>query len=249
MEIPDVIGNSIVSYNLKRVIRQVAAKLIDNAAIDPLITNPSDLISILHQIALYATTYDGYGFDWLITQYKRGNFKIVDGPDFKEVLDQYFTLFVSKAHKSIFECKTIFEVKDRISEKLNNISLNEYIRNIKENEVIKIIDNDGIKILIPKTLEAAKIYGKGTKWCVAGEYYNSFYEYANAGTIYYILCNDEKFCLHLNKHNFMNSSNIPLSSYEVKFLNEKQGFKEFLRALDQNLEYLNYLRNELKFSW
>ena len=36
-------------------------------------------------------------------------------------------------------------------------------------EVEKVLENDRVLIVVPKTYEASKKYGKGTKWCISSE--------------------------------------------------------------------------------
>ena len=59
---------------------------------------------------------------------------------------------------------------------------------IKEDGAEKIYEDDRWFVVRPFTQEAAILYGKDTKWCsTITTSYNPFYDYLNAGTLYYII--------------------------------------------------------------
>jgi hypothetical protein len=70
----------------------------------------------------------------------------------------------------------------------------------------KVFENDEWLIVVPETEEAACYYGKGTKWCTAGNTNNQFDYYNRQGTLY-ILINkqdqSEKFQFHFESKQFM----------------------------------------------
>jgi hypothetical protein len=46
-----------------------------------------------------------------------------------------------------------------------NWSKRDRIRQIKQDETIHVYEDDDVKVIIPKTLESACLYGKGARWC------------------------------------------------------------------------------------
>ncbi len=62
-----------------------------------------------------------------------------------------------------------------------------------EKEIIRIYEDSSYTILIPKTEEAAILYGKGTRWCTAAtETRNYFNDYNEEGPLFIIIHKGEK---------------------------------------------------------
>ncbi len=64
-------------------------------------------------------------------------------------------------------------------------------------------------VLIPRDEEAACYYGRGTRWCTAGDSYNRFDYYAKQGDLYIIIPRQqaypgEKYQFHFESRQFMN---------------------------------------------
>lgn len=54
-------------------------------------------------------------------------------------------------------------------------------------QTIRLLDTEQYLVLIPKTKEAAQYYGKGTRWCTAGENYNYFDQYNRQGPLFIVI--------------------------------------------------------------
>jgi hypothetical protein len=234
MFLPDNFGNWVADYNRKKIIRQIAPKLIERIKQDPMAEH-LDLVSFLNELVKYATD-NGDGLDWLMNQYKYGKMKLADGPKFKEVLTNYFLLWNGFGHRYIFNYKTLDAIERAIQEKINNVPVNQLLREIKEKEIYRIVDDTDIKILIPLTHRAACIYGKGTKWCISGERndtYDWFEHYNKEGKIYIIILeNDEKFLIHVECNQFLNSSNLKPRVDELDRLSLNEKFLNFLDSIN-----------------
>jgi hypothetical protein len=50
-----------------------------------------------------------------------------------------------------------------------------------------LVDNEKFKVVIPETEEAAKVFGRGTRWCTAAEENNAFESYAQNGPLYIVM--------------------------------------------------------------
>lgn len=87
---------------------------------------------------------------------------------------------------------------------INNFnSVSEFITDIEEervkqvklgkDEIELVFDCDKFRVIVPKTYEAAKQYGRGTKWCVTDK--STYEEYTSEGMLYYLMIkgNDRKF--------------------------------------------------------
>ena len=70
-------------------------------------------------------------------------------------------------------------------------------------------------LLTPKTEEAAKYYGKNTRWCTAAENNNYFDQYNKDGPLY-ILINkkvpDEKYQFHFQTEQYMDSRDSAINA-------------------------------------
>ncbi len=65
---------------------------------------------------------------------------------------------------------------------------------------------DTIKVIVPKTQDAACHFGKGTRWCTAAEKsFNAFKTYHKQGPLYIIMTPDGKYQFHFPTHQFMNN--------------------------------------------
>jgi len=110
-------------------------------------------------------------------------------------------------------------------------------------------DNGSIVVYLIKTIEAAKYYGRRTKWCTAAEHNNMFDAYERKGNLYIIQIKlgekqTEKYQLHIEYNEFKNEQN------------EDKDITEFIKDVSQIFRhetflewfYKNYLFNLLKFS-
>ncbi len=85
------------------------------------------------------------------------------------------------------------------------------------NQASLLINNNRIKVLIPKTIEASMFFGKGTRWCTAANNNNAFEHYTVDGPLYIIIIknSNEKYQVHLESEQFMNSNDDELDSEQI----------------------------------
>jgi hypothetical protein len=77
----------------------------------------------------------------------------------------------------------------------------------------KVFENNEWLIVVPETEEAACYYGKGTKWCTAGDRNNQFNHYHGQGRLYIIINKQdpsEKFQFHFEAKQFMDVMDRPI---------------------------------------
>jgi len=88
----------------------------------------------------------------------------------------------------------------------------------KSGQAVLYKDIGQIKIVIPKTEEAAKYYGEGTKWCTAGDKDNQFDYYNEQGPLYDIIFRGYgiKWQFHFETAQFMDEQDQPLDPDLVK---------------------------------
>jgi len=101
----------------------------------------------------------------------------------KPIFDRFNKVQPSLKNKDIYNYKDLQELQASIQASTGK----EFERNIKQNEVKVIVNNDKVLVIEPLTVEASKKYGAGTKWCTAGENNNPFQEYFDMFTLVYFI--------------------------------------------------------------
>lgn len=164
-------GNKIVSK--ERFLKEVAVKLF--ADLDK--SDPTENKQYLN---------------WLINIFLAGNLPTEDFYKAHEVL----TLLNKNKDKLPVEQRNINSFTDipsiaAVVEKFNNTELTgaEKEKLIKLEGAEQVYDDENWKIIIPKTKDAACLYGKSTKWCTAatGNDYNRFEYYNKQGPLYILI--------------------------------------------------------------
>jgi hypothetical protein len=102
----------------------------------------------------------------------------------------------------------------------------------------KVFENSEWSIIVPETEESACYYGKGTKWCTAGNTNNQFNYYNRQGDLY-ILINkqdpSEKFQFHFESSQFMDVMDRQIDLGE--FFGDNDEVYEFFNKTIPNLEF------------
>ena len=111
-----------------------------------------------------------------------------------------------------------------------------------------IINDPGFSIIHLKTKEAACFYGKGTKWCTAGDSGNMFNHYNSEGPLYVILVDQggkqRKFQYHYESGSFMNERDESVGSSDIALLSKYPGWTKFLNM--EIKKYYEPIYNEIK---
>jgi len=126
---------------------------------------------------------------------------------------------------------------------------------IKSGQAVLYKDTGAIKIVIPKTEEAAKFYGRGTRWCTAGDNDNQFDYYNEQGPLYNIIFRGSgvKWQFHFETAQFMDEQDEPLDPDLVKPLNGL--FPEYMwmaaaSTMDEYGDGIRYIENPTeKMQW
>lgn len=148
---------------------------------------------------------------WLLKLYKQGKLKIEDLYKFKESLQAFHTYRNQLTKKDIMAYGDGNQLYDAVRQFIENpnqaTSHSDAIRRIKQ-DVEKVYEDSDWLILIPKTEEAAKYYGKGTRWCTAATNNNMFQYYNEDGPLYININKktNEKYQFHFESEQFMDSS-------------------------------------------
>lgn len=138
------------------------------------------------------------------------------------------------------DIQDFFEVVDEVKPKDEvSISLSQLDKQYKQ-EIDIWLDNENWKVVIPHTLNAASVYGKGTKWCTTMENGGSIDHYLQKGPLI-ILINkkadkdddsNHKYQFHFETNQFMNAKDGSIPSLN-DFLSNNQ---DVLYALVDNIK-------------
>jgi len=128
---------------------------------------------------------------WLLKLYSKKFLKLEDL--YKAI--EYLTLFEKVKHKLPLEDRDINKYKNLpdLYNKISPFKEVEIISNTEKDKMAKsegadkILDNNKWLIIIPKTEEAACLYGKETQWCTASKKDNRFDNYNRRGKLFIIV--------------------------------------------------------------
>ena len=60
---------------------------------------------------------------------------------------------------------------------INTAKKTKEIHSVAERDIFPVFENEFVRVFIPQTVEAARKYGFGTKWCIAAESNNEYNDY------------------------------------------------------------------------
>jgi len=157
--------------------------------------------------------------NWIMNIYLAGN--LLDEDIYK--INDYLTLFSKNKEKLPIEKRNVNSYNDLSSiysavskfEKDEEMSASEKEKLIKLEGAEQIYDSENWKVIIPKTKDAACLYGKSTKWCTASDgSSNRFSYYHNQGPLFIMInkkiANDrdvnKKMQFHFESNQFMDAA-------------------------------------------
>ena len=91
---------------------------------------------------------------------------------------------------------------------------------VKSKQAEILLNNDEWKVVIPKSEEAAKYYGRNTRWCTSSENNNMYLRYAEEGDLIIIIHkkDNQKFQLHFEANQYMNSKDEDINKEELELI-------------------------------
>lgn len=189
---------------------------------------------------------------WIIETFLRDGFLAEDGVKVRETLELFLAnqQRLDVAQRDIGSYKTLADlwiiVKRFHQTEEEDFSLSGKMK--KRNEMTKahresiiLLDQNDITIAVPLTIEAAKWWGRGTRWCTAADKDNAFYSYhEDAPLIVIDLKKDGKFQLFVDRSDFQftDANDSELSKATIK-----KHWKQFAPVLKWAIE-----RNAYAFS-
>lgn len=102
-----------------------------------------------------------------------------------------------------------------------------------------IINTPNFKVYEMLTEAACKLYGKGTKWCTAGDKDNQFDYYHKQGAIYVIMAGDRKFQIQMESNQFMDEQDLDVAEEgtDIEYLSNFPEYTKFLNMLIKHYYY------------
>lgn len=98
-----------------------------------------------------------------------------------------------------------------------------------------LVDNDRVRVVVPNTEDAAKYFGRNTRWCTSGKRGNQFKSYNDRGPLFIILFKAEnaRWQWHFPTMQFMDEKDIRNEETNVKHIVPK--FPELMKIWDEGM--------------
>lgn len=148
---------------------------------------------------------------------------------------EQITLSDINAFKSLDELETFVEGITKSDEAPESEKERRYERLLIETGAVTILaDTPKMKVVIPRTKEAAIFFGRNTRWCTSAKENNQFSYYNEEGPLYIVLdkASNRRWQLHFHSQQYMDEKDNPIESFEAE-----DGFpEEFFNYIDLNID-------------
>ena len=116
---------------------------------------------------------------------------------------------------------------------------------VEKGEAEIFLDSNDIRIVIPKTVEAAKYFGRSTRWCTAADNFNAFASYHRQGPLYIILFKKDnvRWQFHFESKQMMDEQDRSLS-FEVIGNSPVHQYFEWERIVSKSVYFLPLLKTK-----
>jgi len=162
----------------------------------------------------------GHYVKWIANLYRNGQWKTGDQPETISAL----TLF--EKHKAkLPESKRNINIYHSVStlydivKQFEQVKTQRELKSVGRDDLEKVYEDDEWLIVVPHTVEAAKQYGKHTKWCTSAENRNMFEYYNEKGPLYIFVDkkNNRKYQAHFETEQFMDEMDEPVLLRKIGF--------------------------------
>lgn len=186
---------------------------------------------------------NGKNIVWIARMYTLKLFKVEDVARIKGEIEKFNLYKPKMANKDLNSFKTLAAFYDAVEAAEEEFggesaekSKKEIEADVKSNEVEWLIKTPNYKALIPKTVNASRIYGKGTKWCTASDTCDThFKSYSSSGDLVIILVKEgsvvRKFQFHFSTNSFMDERDFRAGSADIKMLSSHPEHIDLLHIL------------------
>lgn len=193
--------------------------------------------AIVKKLAKADPDLGGKNLVWIARMYAAQQFKMEDLARLKDSISTFFQHRNKLSIKDLNSFKTLDALYDEI-EKVEGKAVDKSKSALEKEAKLKgaeyIVNSPKFKAILPKTAEAACLYGSGTKWCTTGEL--QFKNYSSRGDLIIIIFEDSsgktrKFQFHFETNSFMNERDTRASLDELKELAKHPEYTELLHIL------------------
>lgn len=200
----------------------------------------SDVDRKLFDAALKAdpTTKNGYTgkyAKWLLNLARHGKWKAGDAPETKAALERFMRIWKNLEKKDIQQYDSIGELYDAVMQ-----SEPQKTRKQTKADAEKVYEDFDWTVIVPKTEEAAKLYGKGTKWCTAADNNNMFEYYNENGPLYILISKKDgnKFQIHFSSNQYMDAEDEPFGDMNsLARHGDVKGLTNFLKSKTNKVNF------------
>ena len=186
---------------------------------------------------------------WLLGMYRRGSFKRGDFDEARRLLpiyEKYKNRVQVRDVTQLHSMGELYQVVKPFMEGNQATSKSDAIRMAKQGAE-KVYEDDQWLVIIPRTMEAAQIYGEHTKWCTAAEDPddNMFDYYNRDGWLYINIdkANNRKYQFHFESGSFMDEEDDEIEKPILDSIGATNGLKEFYKKKIGVLEYIKLSSN------
>lgn len=194
---------------------------------------------------------------WLLSIYKKGNFKIEDCYKAKDYLTQFHDLkrtnILHSYQRDIGKLSSLPELY-KIVVKFSGTGKPQQDENylisdrflIKTERAKLFFENEQWLVVIPSTYEAAQFYGHNSQWCT--QYPNMYESYTKDGPLYVFIDKTKlnqhweptrRLQFHFESNQFMNINDSSIDSLSSFFKNSDELICAFAPVICKNINYTN----------
>jgi hypothetical protein len=195
----------LLEYKRDITITKLGDKLVNAATRD----QQQDIDTIISALEQMDPTTNKQYVEWLARQYIKQQFRLEDYPRVNDVLVKFEQIKNKLAQKDINQYT--FRSLEEVIDKEFNVELKDEVDDTDVPGVKNLYKGSLGRLDVPMTKEAAKLLGKGTKWCTAAEKNNMFNYYSEKGPLYvWRDKSGDKYQFHFETRQFMNSRDNPI---------------------------------------
>jgi hypothetical protein len=241
----------LLEYKRDITITKLGDKLVNAATRD----QQQDIDTIITALEQMDPTTNKQYVEWLARQYIKQQFRLEDYPRVNDVLVKFEQIKNKLEQKDINQYT--FKSLEEVIDKEFNVELKDEVGDTDIPGAKNLYNGPLGRLDVPRTEEAAKILGKGTKWCTAAEKNNMFERYNNEGPLYvWRDKSGDKYQFHFETMQFMDSRDNPIDHELIIYFRTdhpvlskmfKKGEEYYLTSADRAYKYAQkVLRGQFK---
>ena len=185
---------------------------------------------------------------WILNLYKQGKLKTGDIPELRDSLTSFDKFKNNLEKKDINQYRSVPELYNAIEPFTKDpnqaTSKSDELRKTKQQGAEKVYEDEEWLVIVPKTEQAACLYGKGTKWCTAATDGNNMFKYYEGHGPLFININKRtgrKYQFHFDSKQFMDEQDNPIGTNIPGTIGMTQGLYNFYASNKTECPYAKIL--------